>query len=61
MRITTIRQRMQLSYLPEEAIKELFLLMWGIPDQTTLPGKVNNPVWVAVVTSMFEKYRWPMP
>ena len=56
MRITTIRQRMQLSYLPEEAIKELFLLMWGIPDQTTLPGKVNNPVWVAVVTSMFEKY-----
>jgi len=52
---------MRLSMLPEEATDELFLLMWGIPDQTTLPGKVNNPVWVAALTSMFEEHGWPMP
>lgn len=56
MRLKTIQRRLRLSMLPDKAIKELFSLMSGIPDQSILPGAKNSRKWSASVIYILTRY-----
>jgi len=58
MRMKTIKRKMRLAMLPEEAVWELFIRMKGIPDKTMEHVGEHAVVWSDAVAIVQNKYSY---
>lgn len=56
MRIKTIRKRMYLTSLSEEAVELLYKMMYGVSDKSTKAGQKGNDLWAIAVAFIFTKF-----